>query len=407
MPMYSYRGRNARGALIEGRVDANSMDTVAAQLMNTGITPIDITPQGSEAADVSRSVMDYLRSQPPTLEDLILFSRQMYTLMRAGVPMVKSLVGLVQSTRNQQLVEAQRDILANIESGRALASSLARHPEIFSTLFISMIRVGEESGRLDEAFLRVSEYLEREKETRERVKAALRYPVFVLIAIAVAICIINIWVIPAFAKLFASAGAKLPWQTRFLIGTSNFFVTWWPVMLAAIALAIGGLRYYIRTEQGRYNWDRIKLRIPIIGGIVHRATMSRFARSFSMALSSGVPIIQAMTVVSRSVDNEFVADHILNMRNGIERGESLTRTATVTTMFTPLVLQMLAVGEETGQVDEMLGEVADYYEREVDYDLKNLSSYIEPVLIIAIGVMVLILALGVFLPMWDLVRVYK
>lgn len=407
MPVFSYKGRNTRGALVEGRVDATTIDAVAAQLMNTGITPIDISQQGGVTADGPRSVLDFLRNRPPSLEDLILFSRQMYSLMRAGVPLIKAMVGLVQSTRNQQMVEAQRDILVNIESGRALSSSLARHPGIFSTLYISMIRVGEESGRLDESFQRVAQYLEREKETRERIKAALRYPVFVLIAIAVAIAIINIWVIPAFAKLFASAGATLPWQTRLLIATSDFFVDWWPLMLLAITGGIMGSRYYIQTEQGRYNWDRIKLRIPIVGGIIHRATLARFSRAFSMALSSGVPIIQAMTVVSRSVDNEFVGDHILGMRNGIERGESLTRTATMTSMFTPLVLQMMAVGEETGQVDEMLSEVADYYEREVDYDIKNLSSSIEPVMIVAIGIMVLILALGVFLPMWDLTSVIK
>lgn len=408
MPVFSYKGRNARGVLVEGRLDAATMDAVASQLMNTGITPIDIAQQGPVITEgASRSVLDYLRNRPPSLDDLILFSRQMYSLMRAGVPLVKAMVGLVQSTRNEHMVDAQRDILANIESGRSLASSLARHPGIFSTLFISMIRVGEESGRLDESFQRVSQYLEREKETRERIKAALRYPLFVLIAIAVAIGIINIWVIPAFAKLFANAGTALPWQTRLLIATSDFFVAWWPLMLLAIAGGVVGMRYYIMTEQGRYNWDRFKLRIPVIGGIIHRATLARFARAFSMALSSGVPIIQAMTVVSRSVDNEFIGDHVLGMRNGIERGESLTRTATVTTMFTPLVLQMLAVGEETGQVDDMLAEVADYYEREVDYDIKTLSASIEPVMIIAIGIMVLILALGVFLPMWDLTRVIK
>jgi len=407
MPLFAYKGRNTRGALVEGRVDAASMDEVASELMNTGITPIDIIQQGVGTVDASKTVLGYLRSRPPSLEDLILFTRQMYTLMRAGIPMVRAMVGLVQSTRNIQMAEALRDILANIESGRELASSLARHPGIFSTLYISMVRVGEESGRLDESFLRVAEYLHREKDIREQVRAALRYPVFVLTAIVIAIGIINIWVIPAFAKLFASAGAPLPWQTRVLIGTSNFFVTWWPVMLVLIIGGIWGLRYYINTEQGRYNWDRMKLRIPIVGGILHRAALARFARAFSMALSSGVPIIQAMTVVSRAVENEFIGDHILGMRNGIERGESLTRTATVTSMFTPLVLQMIAVGEETGQVDEVLAEVAGYYEREVDYDIKSLSAYIEPVMIVAIGVMVLILALGVFLPMWDLTRVIK
>ncbi|MEX2524892.1 MAG: type II secretion system F family protein [Gammaproteobacteria bacterium] len=401
MPVFHYKGRNSRGSLVEGQLDATTIDTVASQLMNTGITPIDIT-QADEERDESNSVLDYLRSQPPGLDDLILFSRQMYTLIKAGVPMAKAMLGLVQSTRNRQLVEALRDILTNLESGRGLSSSMARHPGIFPTLFISMVKVGEESGRLEESFHRVTLYLEREKETRERIKAALRYPAFVLVAIGVAITIINIWVIPAFAGMFSKAGAELPWQTRLLIGTSAFFVAWWPYMLAVLIGAVFGFRFYIKTDQGRYNWDRIKLRIPIIGDIIHRATLARFGRSFAMALTSGVPIIQALTVVSRSVDNEYIGDHILNMRNGIERGEAITRTAAVTNMFTPLVLQMMAVGEETGQVDDMMAEVAEYYEREVDYDIKNLSSSIEPIMIVAIGVMVLVLALGVFLPMWDM-----
>lgn len=404
MPVFHYKGRNSRGSLVEGQLDATTIDTVASQLLNTGITPIDIT-QADEERDESNSVLDYLRSQPPGLDDLILFSRQMYTLIKAGVPMAKAMLGLVQSTRNRQLVEALRDILTNLESGRGLSSSMSRHPGIFPTLFISMVKVGEESGRLEESFHRVTLYLEREKETRERIKAALRYPAFVMVAIAIAIAIINIWVIPAFAGMFSNAGVELPWQTRLLIGTSAFFVAWWPYMLAALIGAVFGLRFYIKTDPGRYNWDRIKLRIPIIGDIIHRATLARFGRSFAMALTSGVPIIQALTVVSRSVDNEYIGDHILNMRNGIERGEAITRTAAVTNMFTPLVLQMMAVGEETGQVDDMMAEVAEYYEREVDYDIKNLSSSIEPIMIVAIGVMVLILALGVFLPMWDMASV--
>jgi MSHA biogenesis protein MshG len=270
-----------------------------------------------------------------------------------------------------------------------------------------MVKVGENTGRLEESFFRISQYLEREKETRERIKAALRYPLFVIVAIGIAIAIINIWVIPAFAGLFAKADVALPWQTRFLMATSAIFVQWWPVMLGAIIGGIVGFRFYIKTDQGRYVWDRYKLKIPLVGDIIRRATLARFSRSFSMALTSGVPLIQALTVVSRAVDNEFVGESVLNMRNGIERGESLTRTAALSNMFTPLVLQMMAVGEETGQVDELLGEVADYYEREVDYDIKNLSASIEPILIVAIGIMVLILALGVFLPMWDMAKVIK
>ena len=404
--LYVYKGRTGRGALMEGTIDAASADAVATQLLNSGITPIDITKHAADEAG-SRSAIQYLRSQQPGLEDLILLCRQMYTLMKSGVPMARSLYGLTQSTRNIQMVDALKDILNNIESGRDLSSSMARHPQIFTSLFISMVRVGEETGRLDESFLRVTQYLEREKETRERIKTALRYPVFVIIAIGIALAIINIWVIPAFAELFAKADVPLPWQTRLLLAVSAFFVAWWPFMLGGVIGSIVMFRSYIKTETGRYRWDQYKLKIPLVGEIILRATLARFARAFSMALTSGVPLIQAMTVVSRSVDNEYIGEHILNMRNGIERGESITRTATLTNMFTPLVLQMLSVGEETGQVDELLAEVAEYYEREVDYDIKNLSSAIEPIMIVIIGIMVLILALGVFLPMWDLQSVIK
>ncbi|OGT36370.1 MAG: MSHA biogenesis protein MshG, partial [Gammaproteobacteria bacterium RBG_16_51_14] len=282
MALFAYKGRNVRGALVQGEIDAGSIDAVASQLFNSGITPIDIN-QTAESGDKAKSVFDYLGSRSPGLDDIILFTRQMYTLIKAGVPMVKAMVGLTQSTRNVHMVEAQKDILANIESGRDLSSSLARHPGIFSTLYISMVRVGENTGRLEEAFHRIAEYLEREKETRERIKAALRYPAFVIVAIGIAIAIINIWVIPAFAQLFANANVTLPWQTRLLMATSGFFVAWWPVLLAGVVGGIVGCRLYIKTENGRYRWDRYKLRIPIAGDIIKRATLGRFARAFSMA----------------------------------------------------------------------------------------------------------------------------
>lgn len=406
MPSFAYKGRSRRGALVEGVIDANSADSVAAQLINTGITPIDITTRSDTA--VAMDVLQTLRTnRAPVLEDLILFTRQMYTLTKAGVPLVRAMTGLIQSTRNLQLVQAMRDVLANLESGRDLASSLSRHPKIFSTLAIAMVRVGENTGRLEESFLRLTEYLEREKETRERIKAALRYPSFVLLALAIAIGVVNVFVIPTFAQLFLKADVALPWQTRALIATSDFFVAWWWLVLGAAFGGIGAFFSYIKTDSGRYWWGRRKVSLPLVGDIIHRATLSRFARSFAMALTSGVPLLQALAVVSRAVDNEYIGEQILNMRNGIERGESLTRTAALTGMFTPLVLQMLAVGEETGAVDDMMNEVAEYYEREVDYDVKNLSALIEPVMTIAMGVLVLILALGIFLPMWDLSKAVR
>ncbi len=403
MPNFAYKGRNNQGAMVQGMLEAASLDAVASQLLNNNIIPIDIKEKAEALAG-----FDFARKgNRPDLDDLILFARQMYTLMRAGVPLVQAMTGLTQSTRNYYMVRAQTEILNNIESGRSLAGSIAKHPEIFTTLFVSMVRVGEETGRLDESFLRIANYLDREKDTRERIKAALRYPVMVIIAIAIAVTIINIWVIPVFADMFANAGATLPWQTRFLLATSSLFINWWHVMLGVIVTSIYSFIAYLKTENGRYTWDRLKLRLPFAGDIIKRATLARFSRAFSMSLTSGVPITQAMTVVSRSVDNEYIAGHILDMRNGIERGDSITRTATSSKMFTPLVLQMLAVGEETGQVDELLGEVADYYEREVDYDIKNLSAAIEPTMILVVGAMVLMLALGVFLPIWDMASVAK
>lgn len=402
MPLYVYKGRNPRGSLVNGEVEAGTADAVAAQLFNIGITPIDIKERKNTSdSDISLS----FNRKAPSIDDLILFTRQMYTLMKAGVPMIKSITGLIKSSRNYKLIKALKDIMSNLESGRDLSSSLARHPSLFSVFYISMVKVGEETGRLEESFFRISEYLAREKDTREQIKAALRYPMIVIVAIVAAIAIINIWVIPVFAKIFDKAGVELPWQTRFLLGTSDFFLQWWPVMLLTLLSVVIATRSYIQTDNGRYKWDRLKLKIPLAGDIIYRATLARFARAFSMGLKSGVPLIQALTVVSRSVDNEYISDQILGMRNGIERGESLTRTASLTKMFTPLVIQMLSVGEETGQVDDMMVEVAEYYDREVDYDIKSLSSAIEPILIVAIGIMVLILALGVFLPMWDMAKV--
>ncbi len=406
MPNFVYKGRSRRGALVEGVLDAGSADSVAAQLLNSGITPIDIT-QRSEAAAAMDVLQNFRSNQAPDLQDLILFTRQMYTLTKAGVPLVRAINGLIQSTRNLPLVQTLRDVLANLESGRDLAGSMARHPKIFSTLAVALVRVGESTGRLEECFLRLNEYLAREKETRERIKTALRYPTFVLVAIGIAIGVVNVFVIPTFAQLFMKADVPLPWQTRLLIGTSDFFVAWWWMILGGLIAGAFAFANYIQTEPGKYWWGRQKVKLPLVGDIINRATLSRFSRAFAMALTSGVPLLQALTVVSRAVDNEYIGEHILNMRNGVERGESLTRTAALSGMFTPLVLQMLAVGEETGAVDDMMNEVADYYEREVDYDIKNLSALIEPIMIIAVGVLVLILALGIFLPMWDISKAMR
>ena len=405
MATFFYKGRTNRGDSINGNIEAPNVDAVATQLFNSGITPIDITEQQEK---ISKDInLNNIFNQRVSLDELILFSRQMYTLMKSGVPITRSITSLADSTSSKALQDCLLTLVEELESGRELSTAMNQHPKIFSNLYVSMIQVGENTGQLDDAFLQISEYLSLDKDTRDRVKAALRYPTMVMFAIAGAIAIINLFVIPAFSKVYAGLGADLPWATKILIATSNFTVSNWPFILAGLISTFIGVSVYLRTAEGRYKWHKYKLRIPIVGSIINRALLARFSRSFAMATRSGVPLIQTMTVVSRAVDNDFIADRILQMRNGVERGDTLTRTAAATNLFTPLVIQMMSVGEETGAIDELLQEVAEYYEREVDYDLKNLSAAIEPILIVAIGIMVFILALGVFLPMWDLAGAYK
>ena len=405
MPVFAYRGRGARGELVTGTLEAADQGAVADQLLTTGVTPVDIQLSHASAETGEPGALKKFFEPRVTLVDTMLFSRQMYTLLKAGVPILRALAGLQESATNPTLRRVIADLRTNLDAGRELSTAMRQHPEVFSTFYVSVVRVGETTGQLDEAFNRLFGYLEFEREVRERIKTALRYPTIVVVVISAAIAIVNFAVIPAFAKIFEANKVSLPLLTRILIGTSDFFLAAWPFMLAAIALAIFGFLSYTSTERGRYNWDRIKLRIPVAGPIVFKSTLSRFARAFAIAARAGVPIVQGLTVVASVVDNAFIARRVEQMREGVERGESVLRTAVTTGVFTPVVVQMIAVGEETGEMDDLLNEIADMYEREVDYDIKNLAANIEPIITIALGVLVLMLALGVFLPIWDLGRV--
>ncbi|MBU0501369.1 MAG: type II secretion system F family protein [Gammaproteobacteria bacterium] len=401
MPLYQYKGRNRQGEAMRGRLEAENEDQVAEQLFNSGITPIEIHRQAEEREKRER-LLPLVHLRGVSLDELIMLARQLHTLLRAGVPILKGFSSLIQTTRNPLLKEALQQVMNDLQGGVDLGSALARHPRLFSPLFISIVRVGENTGRLDEAFLQLAAYLEMEKTTRDQVVQALRYPMIVLAVIAVAVVILNIKVIPQFASAFAKFHAELPLYTRLLMAVSAFFVNWWRELAAAAVGTFLGIRFWIRTEQGDYLWSKWKLRLPLVGGIVQRAVLGRFCRSLAISIRAGVPLVQSLTTIANVVDNGFVAARILNMRDGIERGESVFRTATATGLFTPLVLQMIAIGEETGALDDLLLETADHYEREVSYDLKRLSDTIEPVIIITLGFLVLMLALGIFLPMWEL-----
>lgn len=402
MPYFAYKARNARGELLQGVLESTDSGAVADQLFSTGITPVEITATRKPDAEGEGGWWTRLTEEKVRSIDVQLFSRQMYTLLKSGVPIMRGLAGLQESAINKSFGRILKDIRESLDSGRELSAAMRRHPEVFSSFYFNMVRVGEATGRLEEIFLRLFDHLEFERDMRERVKTAMRYPMFVVIAMMVAITVINIFVIPAFAKVYAGFKTELPLMTRILLNTSNFMVDYWPYLLALLVVAIFGFRAYIGRPKGRHNWDRIKLRLPIMGDIILKATMARFARSFALSSRSGVPIVQGLSVVAQTVDNSYIASRIEQMRDGVERGESILRTAITTGVFTPIVLQMIAVGEETGEIDSLMDEIAGMYEREVDYELKTLSSKIEPILIVGLGILVLILALGVFLPIWDL-----
>jgi MSHA biogenesis protein MshG len=403
MSNFSFKGRNGRGELVEGVVDAASPDAVAAQLMAGGVVPVSIEP-ASEAAQVAGADnwLAALLAKPITQEDALVLTRQLYTLQKAGVPILRSLAGLEASTSHAGIVALLQDVRASLDQGRELATAFARHPGVFSAFYVAMTRVGELTGRLTEVFHRLSEHLEFELDIRARIKQALRYPIMVIIAMAIALVVINLFVLPKFAEVFAHFKTELPLMTRILLGFSSWTVKWWPLLLGAGVAAVLLWRNWLATPGGRYTWDRFKLRLPIAGDIVLKATLARFARSFALASSSGVPISQAMTVVAQTVDNAYIGARIEQMRDGVERGESISRCATATGVFTPIVLQMIAVGEETGELDTLMTEIAQMYERETDYAIKGLSAAIEPLLLAVIGALVLVLALGVFLPLWNL-----
>jgi MSHA biogenesis protein MshG len=407
MPSFAYRGRNGAGDIVQGVMEGATAGAVADLIVGSGVTPMEIKPteaSGAQAAAGSSIDIQLFKQQVEHM-DVLLFSRQIHTLLRAGVPIMRALAGLQESSTNSAMRDVLQDVRESLDSGRELSLSLARHPKVFSPFYLSMVRVGEMTGRLEEVFIRLFDHLAFERFMQEQVKSALRYPSFVVAAMGIAIVIVNIFVIPAFANVFKGLGAELPLMTRLLIGFSDFMVHWWHAMLVGVIGAFLGFKAWLNTSSGRYIWDRHKLNIPIAGKIIRKATLARFAASFALASRSGVPIIQALTNVAETVDNAYISDKVEKMRDGVERGESILRTSISAGVFTPVVLQMIAVGEESGALDDMMKEVADMYQSEVEYELKTLAQQIEPILIVALGIMVLILALGIFLPLWDLGKV--
>jgi MSHA biogenesis protein MshG len=404
VPAFAWKGRDGSGAAVSGSSEGASQSDVAEELFGRGITPLEIKPGRASTAAFKLDIANPFEEKVQHA-DILLFSRQLYSLLKAGVPIMRALAGLQESSSSKPMRAVLQDLRDSLDSGRELSAALGKHPKVFPPFYLSMVRVGEMTGQLEEVFLRLFHHMEFERFMREQVSSALRYPSFVVAAMGMAIVVVNIWVIPAFAKVFENMKTELPLMTRMLIGFSDFMVTWWPFLLVGAVGAAFGFRSWVATTRGRYLWDRFKLKIPIAGKIVTKATLARFSRSFALATRSGVPIIQALSNVAQTMDNAFMTERLEKMRSSVERGESMLRAAIGTGIFTPVVLQMIAVGEESGSLDEMMQEIAEMYQREVEYELKTLSQQIEPILIVFLGALVLVLAMGIFVPMWDMGKV--
>lgn len=405
MPRFSYRARTQQGELTEGVYDSATLENVANELARQGLIPVRIEPVSGGLVGAS-SAIDFKeitkRWQKVGLDELIIFCRQMHALSKAGVPIISALAGLRASTHSELLAETLTDVTRRLEGGVSLGVAMRPHSKIFDHLFVAMVMVGENTGRLDDVFEQLAANLELERETRKRVTQALRYPMIVVAAILTAILVINYYVIPAFSSVFAKFGAELPVPTKILVASSNFMLNYGWLVLGGAVLLVYGFLHWKKTPEGNYHWDRWKLKIPIVGPLLNLVALSRFARNFAMMIRGGLPITQALGLVAESLDNGYLEKAIADMRTGIERGDTLLRTATATGLFSPLIIQMLSVGEETGNMDHLLTNVADFYDQEVEYALKRLAEAIEPILLVFMGIMVLVLALGVFLPMWDL-----
>lgn len=404
MTLYRYTGRSAQGDSVKGQMEGDSAEGVALRLTQGGIIPIDII--SAAATEANADLVQLARRAGlgrPRTSDLILLTRQLYTITKSGIPLLRGLRGMCASMHNVVLRETLEDMIANLEAGRDLASSFARHPKLFSPLYVGMITVGEATGTLENSFLRLGQYLAQEQDLQDRVKSALRYPTVVVIVIAIAIGVVTTFVIPKFAPLFRALGNQIPLPTRIIMATSQIAQRDWPVGLGLAVLGALIVKAVLRTQRGRYTWHKWRLRIPVVGTLMHQAGLARVTRTLSVSLAAGMPMLQTLAAISRGVGNDYIAERINLLRETVERGEPLARAAATIDIFPPLVLQMIAVGEEAGELPDLLDEVAGFYEREVDYALKNLSAAVEPILIICVGAMVLILALGVFLPMWDLI----
>jgi type II secretory pathway component PulF len=405
MPTYKYRARDRSGKAMIGMIDAPSLESAGDRLYQTGYFPIAIEEEkGSTSLNLSGL---WKRFQKVTLEELVVFSQQLSTIYKAGLPLLTGLRSLIEQAENKKFKEALEEVYIEIEGGSTLHRAMAMHPHIFSEIYVNMIRAGEASGMLSESLDRFITLADRELRTRQKLKETTRYPKIVLFSLVVAFGVLIAFVIPRFAQIFAQFKTPLPLPTRIMIEINTIFQTYWYLFLAMILGIPILIKHYLQTEDGRSLWDRLKMKIPLFGPLFLIVALSRFAYTFAMLNRSGIPILQTLEITSTTLNNIHLSQSVEEIRQKIREGRSLADAMKESRRFTPLVIQMVSIGESSGTLDEMLMRITEHYDFQVENAIKKISTYIEPALTVFLGIVVLFLALAVFLPWWNMASLFR
>ncbi len=401
---YTYVVRDSTGREITGSLEADSADVLAAKLRQMGYYVISV-----EEAKVGLGKKEiHLFGVKVKKQDVAIFTRQFATMINAGLPLIKCLSVLAQQTESSTLANIIVDCQREVEAGRSLSEALAKHPEAFSNLYVSMVRAGELGGMLDDVLLRIASQLEREMEIRKKIKSAMTYPVAVLGLSLVLLAAMIIFVVPKFAAMFTELGGELPSFTKMLVGVSRFVGGWGGLLIIAIVIALViGFRRFRATPGGRLIVDRIKLKLPIVGSLFHKYALSRFSRTLGTLLSSGVPILGALEITGETTGNMVLTKALENVRAGVKEGETIARPLSASPLFPPMVTQMIAIGEETGALDVMLNKVSEFYDSEVNAAVESLTSLLEPLMIVFLGGTVGTIVIALYLPVFRVITLIK
>lgn len=402
MPVYRYRVRDKFGKLITGTIGGDNRSAVATHFESMGYAPVSITEESAREYTSLLARFNKVRE-----DDMNLFNRQLVTLIRAGLPLMAGLSAIEKQTKSSLLKEIVRMLIKDIEGGMSFSDALARHPHVFDEMYINAIRAGELGGVLDEILTRLAELGEHETNTKAKIKTATRYPVIAISALCIGFSILVTYVIPRFVTLFARFQGELPLPTKILIWVNDAIRNYWYIIIILGGIGIVVFKKFIRTKKGRRLWDNFKLKVPIFGPLMFMIIMSRFSRIMSILIRSGVPILGILDMVSNATGNVIIGDAIRDVMTNVNQGGSMAEPMQKSRVFSPMVVQMVAIGEETGKIDDLLLRVSEYYDQQSDYVIQNLTTMIEPILVVVIGGAVLLLALAIFLPMWNMVRLFK